>query len=175
MSDQTYKFIVAAFAHEDSANQTLESLKTAKEAGQISFDDAAVIRRNEDGRLHIKETGEMSTGRAAAIGGAIGAAIGVLAGPAGVVVGSATGAWIGGVSAAATDTGFPDADLRQIGELVGPGCSALVVLALVDQAEAVEQMLVDAGSRLLTDSDVEGAQDAQIDCGDDEVGRPVDQ
>ena len=175
MSDQTYKFIVAAFVHDDSASETLESLKTAQETGQISFHDAAVIRRNEDGKLHIKETGEMSTGRAAAIGGAIGAAIGVLAGPAGVVVGGATGAWIGGVSAAATDTGFPDADLRQIGELVGPGCSALVVFALVDQAEALERMLIDAGSRLLTDSDVEGAQDAQIDCGDDEVGRPVDQ
>ncbi len=175
MSDQTYKFIVAAFVHEDSANQTLESLKTAQEAGEVSYKEAAVIQRNEDGKLHIKETGEMSTGRAAAIGGAIGAAIGVLAGPAGVVVGGATGAWIGGVSAAATDTGFPDTDLKQIGELVGPSCSALVVLSLVDQAEALERMLVDAGSRLLTDSDVEGAQDAEIDCEDEEVSRSVDQ
>ena len=175
MSEQIYKFIVAAFAHEDSASQTLESLKIAQEAGQVSFDDAAVIRRNEDGKLHIKDTEEMSTGRAAAIGGAVGAAIGLLAGPAGVVVGGATGAWIGGVAAATTDTGFPNVDLKLIGELVRPGCSALVVLAVADQSETLEQMLVDAGSRLLTDSAVEGAQDAEINCGGEEAGKSVDQ
>ncbi|HEY54229.1 MAG TPA: DUF1269 domain-containing protein [Caldilineae bacterium] len=171
-TDATYKFIVAAFPHEDSASLALESLLAARKAEQISFEDAAVIRRSEDGKLHIKDIEEMSPGRAAAIGGAIGAAIGLLAGPAGVVVGGATGAWIGGIAAATTDTGFPDVDLKLIGELVKPGCSALVALTSPEHADALERMLVSAGSRLLTDSDVEGAQDAEIECGDDEADEP---
>lgn len=167
-TDTPQKFIVVAFAQEDSASQALESLLAARKAEQISFEDAAVIRRSDDGKLHIKDTEEMSPGRAAAIGGAIGAAIGLLAGPAGVVVVGATGAWIGGIAAATTDTGFPDVDLKLIGELVKPGCSALVALAPLAQAEALERMLVTAGGRLLTDSDVEGAEDAEIECEDAE-------
>jgi hypothetical protein len=58
---------------------------------------------------------------------------------------------------------------------VKPGCSALVVLALADQAEILERMLIDAGSRLLTDSDVEGAQNAEVNCGDEEASSPVNQ
>jgi len=85
------------------------------------------------------------------------------------VVGGATGAWIGGIAAATTDTGFPDVDLKLIGELVKPGCSALVALAPVEHAEALERMLVAAGSRLLTDSDIESAEDADINCEDAEL------
>ena len=169
MTDTKWKLIVAAFPHEDDASQALDTLTAAHDAKQVAYDDVAVIRRSEDGKLHIKDLGEMGTGRAATIGGAIGAAIGILAGPAGVVVGGATGAWIGGIAAAATDTGIPDFDLEQIGAMIKSGCSALVVFTRDDMAEPVEKLLVAAGSRLLTDSNVEGAKDVEIECGGEQT------
>ncbi len=168
MTDTNWKLIVAAFSQEDTTNQALATLKAAHEAKEVAFEDVAIVRRSEDGKLHIKDLGQMGFGRAAAIGGAIGAAIGILAGPAGVVVGGATGAWIGGVAAATTDTGIPDFELEQIGSVLKSGCSALVVFTRDDKAEAIEKLLVGAGSRLLTDSTVEGAKDVKIDCGGDD-------
>lgn len=165
MNDTNWKLIVAAYSHDDDADKALDTLSAAHDAKQIAYDDVAVISRSEDGKLHIKDLGEMGTGRAATIGGAIGAAIGILAGPAGVVMGGATGAWIGGIAAATTDTGIPDSDLEQIGAMIHSGCSALVVFTRDDLVEPVEKLLVSTGSRLLTDSDVEGAKDVEIECG----------
>jgi len=165
MTEPKWKLIVAGYSHVDDASNALGTLTTALDAKQIAYDDVAVVSRTEDGKLHIKDLGEMGTGKAAAVGGAIGAAIGILAGPAGVVVGGATGAWIGGIAAATTDTGIPDFDLEQVGSMMKAGCSALVVFTRDDVAEPVEKLLVTTGSRLLTDSDVEGAKDVEIECG----------
>jgi len=164
-TDKNWKLIVAAYSHVDDASHALGRVRKAHDAKQISYEDIAVVRRSEDDRLHIKDLGEMGTGRAATIGGAIGAAIGILAGPAGVVVGGATGAWIGGVAAATTDTGIPNFELEQIGSMIHAGCSALVVFTRDDVAAPVEELLVSTGCRLLTDSDVEGAKDVEIECG----------
>ena len=165
MTESNWKLIIGAFADDTLASQALASLEAARRSERVGYEDVAVIRRSEDGKLHIKDLGQVSSGRAATIGGAIGAAIGLLAGPAGVVVGGATGAWIAGVAAATTDTGIPDSDLEQIGTMITAGCSAIVVFTTKGEAEPVEKTLVNAGGRLLTDSAVEGATDTQFDCG----------
>src|SRR5210317_1944182 len=89
--------IVAAFQHENGAKKALNELKQAKHQGLIKIDDAAVIRKDEKGKLHIKETADMSTGKGAGIGAVVGGVIGLLAGPLGVAVGAGAGAAIGGI------------------------------------------------------------------------------
>ncbi len=76
--------IVAAFQNEDGAKAALKELKQAKRQGLIKIDDAAVIRKDEKGKLHIKETADMSTGKGAGIGAVIGGVVGLLGGPVGV-------------------------------------------------------------------------------------------
>mgnify|MGYP001602656973 CR=1 FL=1 len=44
---------VAAYVDEQGADQTLEALKTARGSGQFYFDDAAVVRRDAEGSVHI--------------------------------------------------------------------------------------------------------------------------
>ena len=63
---------VAAFVDERAADAALEGLKEAKRSGEFYYDDAAVIRRDAEGKLHIKETGDMSTGKGAGIGALVG-------------------------------------------------------------------------------------------------------
>jgi uncharacterized membrane protein len=139
MSENTpVELIVAAFNDENSAKEALKELKAAKHAGLIKIDDAAVLRRDEKNKLHIKEVHDMGGGKGAVLGGALGAAIGLLAGPVGLAVGA--GALIGGVAAKYHDGGLSDKRLQAIGNSLKPGTSAIVAIIehkWVDEVEAI--------------------------------------
>lgn len=149
MSDVPMELVVAAFPDEDGASQALKDLKEAKKEKLIGIKDAAVIRRGADNKLHIHETGDMSGGRGAVIGGIVGAAIGLVAPPA-VLVAGGVGAAIGGLAARLRDSGFPDDRLREFGESLQPGTSALVAVIELKWVEEVERELEHLGARMVT-------------------------
>ncbi|UCC53433.1 MAG: hypothetical protein JSV68_05580, partial [Anaerolineaceae bacterium] len=67
MSDETTNegvagvgLLVAAYVDERGADNALDQLKQAKKAKQFYYEDAAVMRRSAEGKVHIKETGDMS-------------------------------------------------------------------------------------------------------------------
>lgn len=152
MSDVPIQLIVAAFQDEDAADQALKDLKAAQKQKLIDIQDAAVIRRDENNKLHIKETADPGGGKGAAAGGAIGAVIGLIGGPAGVVVGAAAGALVGGVTAKVIDSGIPDYRLEQIGDGLKPGTSAIVGIIELRWVEEVEKQLAEAGADVLTEA-----------------------
>ena len=82
MSDNPVQVIVAAFQDEETAKNALKQLKQASRAGLVKIENAAVLRKDEKGKLHIKETHDMGGGKGAALGGVGGAAIGLIAGAA---------------------------------------------------------------------------------------------
>jgi uncharacterized membrane protein len=133
---------VAAYVDERRADDTLDGLKQARSDGEFYFDDAAVVRCDANGKVHIHETGDMSTGRGAGIGALIGGVIGVLGGPAGIAGGAAAGAAIGAI-AAHTDGGFDDKSLKELGGALPPGSSALAVTTSQDFVEAVREESTD--------------------------------
>ena len=98
MSDVPVQLIVAAFNDEQAAGEALQALKQAKRERLIGIENAAVIRKDEKGKLHIRETADLGGGRGAVLGGVAGAAIGLIAGPA-LVVPAAVGALVGGLTA----------------------------------------------------------------------------
>jgi uncharacterized membrane protein len=134
---------VAAYVDERGADKTLDALKQAKKQGQFYYDDAAVVRRSAEGKVHIKETGDMSTGKGAGIGALIGGVIGLLGGPAGVALGAGAGAAVGGL-AAHGDAGFDNDSLKEIGAALPSGTSALAVTTSKDFVEAVRKQAPEA-------------------------------
>ena len=127
---------VAAYVDELGADQTLDDLKQAKKSGDFYFDDAAVVRCDAKGKVHINETGDMSSGKGAGVGALIGGVVGLLAGP--VVIAAAAGAAVGAI-AAHHDAGFGKDSLDEIGSALPPGTSALVVTTSKDFVEAVRK------------------------------------
>ena len=115
---------IAAFVDERAAEDALKVLKQAKKSGDFYFDGAAVLRSDDKGKVHISESGDMSTGKGAGIGALIGGVIGLLGGPAGVAVGAGAGAAVGGL-AAKGDAGFSNESLKEIGAALVPGSSAI--------------------------------------------------
>ena len=129
MSDVPVQLIVAAYNDENAADEAWKTLKSAKWSGIIDIDNMAKIRRDEKNKLHIKEQGDPGGGKGAVIGAVLGGILGSIAGPLGaVVVGGATGAAVGGVTAKYHDSGIPNARLKEIGDALPPGTSAIVAL-----------------------------------------------
>ncbi len=152
MSPPLVHLVVAFYEIEDTADATLKALKAEREEKWPGILELAVVRRDEKEKIHIKELGDTSGGRGAVIGGAIGAVLGLVAGPAGVVALGATGAWIGGLSAATTDTGIPNPTLDEIGMLLQPGTSAVVLIVADTASAAIEAHLLETGAQVVTDS-----------------------
>ena len=117
--------MIAAYVDELAADDVLSQMKQAKKAGNFYYDDAAIVRQDAHGKVHIKETGDMGTGKGAGVGALIGGVIGILGGPVGVAWGAAGGAAIGGL-AAHHDAGFSKDTLKELGSALVPGSSAIV-------------------------------------------------
>jgi uncharacterized membrane protein len=149
MSEVPVQLIVAAFQDEKSADMALKELKQARREKLIGIQNAAVIRKDEKGKLHIKETADMGGGKGAALGGVAGAAIGILAGPA-LWVPAAVGALVGGLAAKLRDSGFSDERLKTIGDSLEPGSSAIIAVVEHKWVAQVEKELEEAGADMFT-------------------------
>lgn len=148
MGEVPIQIAVAAFQEEDAASQALKELKELKKTRIIGIIDAAVIRKDEDGKLHIKETADMSGKKGAGIGALIGGAVGLLAGPIGLV--AAGGALVGWL-AARRDGGIKDERLETLGDSLKPGTSAIVAIVEHKWVAELERELANAGADVATE------------------------
>jgi uncharacterized membrane protein len=150
------QIVIAAFHEEAAAGQVADALKEAKKQHQLYYKNVAVIRKNEKGKVKVKETGDMSGGTGATVGALLGGAFGIFAGPAGLVAGAAAGAAIGGAGSALHDAGIRDDRLKQIGDVLQPENSAVIAVfeeVRVDKAtmKEVDQDLAEVVYNLSTD------------------------
>jgi uncharacterized membrane protein len=138
--------IVAAFPNEQGASRALEELRSV-DKDLIGIKEGAVLVRTADDKLEIKESHHM--GKGAVIGGVAGAVVGLVTGPIGwVTVG---GAAVGALAARLRDSGFPDAKLKEIGESLTPGTSALVAIVEHRWVQEVEERLRAADAKIVTE------------------------
>jgi uncharacterized membrane protein len=149
MSDVPVQLIVAAFQDEKSAAEALKVLKQARREKLIGIQNAAVLRKDEKGKLHIQETADMGGGKGAALGGVAGAVIGLIAGPA-LLVPVAVGALVGGLTAKLTDAGFSDERLKTLGANLKPGSSAIIAVVEHKWVAEVEKAMQEAGADAVT-------------------------
>jgi uncharacterized membrane protein len=149
MSEVPVQLIVAAFQDEKAAKEALKNLKQAQKDKLIKIENAAVLHKDEKGKLHIQETADMGGKKGAALGGVAGAAIGLIAGPA-LLVPMAVGALVGGLTAKLRDSGFSDERLKTLGENLKPGSSAIVAVVEHRWVADVEKALEEAGTDAMT-------------------------
>jgi uncharacterized membrane protein len=149
MSDNPVQVIVAAFQDEKTAKNALKELKQASRAGLIKIENAAVLRKDEKGKLHIKETHDMGGGKGAALGGVGGAAIGLVAGAA-LAAPVVVGALVGGLFAKLRDSGFSNKRLETMGEGLKPGTSAIIAVVEHTWVAKVEEALAEAQAEVMT-------------------------
>ena len=135
------ELIVAAFKEEGKAEEVLKTLKELQKQEIIFLVNAAVMTKNEKGKVSLKETQDVGAGKGALFGAVAGGLIGLLGGPVGVVVGAAAGAATGGVAANKIDMGFPNDTLKEIQATLTPGSSAILALIQHEWVDRVVEEL----------------------------------
>ena len=148
--DAPVDVIIAAFPNEQGGKEALHELDEAKKRGVIGIKDAAVLTRDEHQKLHISDSADKGVGRGALIGGVAGAAVGLLAGPIGWA--ALGGAAVGGLAGKLREHGFPHQRLKQMGDGLQPGSSAIVAVIEETWVTDVERMLVERGADLTTEA-----------------------
>jgi len=170
MSNHIPSQVVAAFfEYEDGAKFSLEMLE---EAGlKKALGDKALLSMDYTGKAAIKEMGDMGGGKGAAIGGALG----LLLPGIGTAIGVAGGALIGGLAAKLHDAGFPNAQLKALGDRLHPNSSLLLAVVDSDQVEEVAGKLRLANGHVITEGLSEDAIDqlAMTDFATDSAMRTV--
>jgi uncharacterized membrane protein len=116
--------IVIGFSDEFKADEVLIDLRKLELEYLIDLEDAAIVVRNKDGKIKIKQTQELVTSGALA-GGFWGLLLGLIFfHPMLAIFGAAAGT----ISGALTDIGIDDNFIREIGNTIEPGTSAIFIL-----------------------------------------------
>ncbi len=125
--------IVLTLEHEVEARELRHTLKDLERQGLISLDDAAIIEKDPDGTIHIKN--ELDTGiKLGALGGTIIGALTSFVFPVlGMVVGAVGGALVG----KSFDLGVDQKFVKDVSESLKPGGSALFVIVRDAKPDAV--------------------------------------
>jgi uncharacterized membrane protein len=125
--------VVLGFDGMQTADEVLNKLRSLQKEYLIDLEDACMVERDANGKIHIKKAVNL-TALGAAAGVSRGALVGTLIGLlflnplAGFAVGALTGAGVGALSGSLVDYGIRDDFIKKLAETIPPGSSALFVL-----------------------------------------------
>ncbi len=126
--------VVIKYNTPDQAAQVRRTINDLSKQGLVKLDDAAMVSRSEDGKLDVHNELDRGVKWGALIGGGVGLLLaGIFAPLAGIAVGALAGAGIG----AAADLGLPKDYVKEVGEGLTPGQSALFMIVREGNADAV--------------------------------------
>jgi uncharacterized membrane protein len=136
VSDNPMFMYAGEYDDVDDAKADLEELKELHREHLVGTYDAAVLTKNEKGKVKIVDKTEKPTQHGGWAGLAVGAAVGLLFPPSILVsgaIGAGAGALIGHLRG-----GMSDSDLKEVGEMLEESEAALIVVGEVTVERAVE-------------------------------------
>ena len=145
MAMDTYMLVASHYADEKDALADYEGVEQLyRDLDLIDTYDAAVVTKDDSGKVRIVKKVEEPTRHGAVAGLVVGFAVGALVAlfpavaiGAGLAVGGAAGAAIG-ATAGHVARGMSREDLMDLGQLLDSGTSGLVVVAATDVADRVQ-------------------------------------
>jgi len=134
------RVLVASFDTLGGANLAVEKLEQMEKSGLLDVANAVTVSKNAEGKLDVKQVGDVSTGQGAKIGAVVGGVIGLLFPPS-LLATTAIGAALGGMTAKLrSDHGDAD-NIKAMAESLEPGASMLVAVVEPQWADELEEAL----------------------------------
>jgi len=138
--------IAIVYPNMQRAHVVLAAVQRLEQAHLIDLADAVVVTKDEDDKIRLHQTINMTT--RGAVGGAFwGSLIGLLL--LNPLLGMATGAVAGAAGGALTDFGISDKFMKSLAETMGRETSAIFVLLRRATVDKLERELAAFGGRVL--------------------------
>ena len=127
---------IGTYPNETAARSDYDVVKDLHAAGAVGTYDAAVVTKDDRGRVHVNKD-ETATRHGAWGGAAVGAVVGILFPPA-IIVGAAVGAAVGGVGGHLWK-GMSRTDVKEFGDIIDEGEAALVIVGESTLQQALDK------------------------------------
>ena len=142
------RLIAEFYASEDRAQAVLDTLRGYEKAHLFEIEDAAVLVRDLDGVVRVRETTGLTAGKGAMRGATI-LGLASLFFPAGVIVSSMTGAGLGALVGRNKDSDIVATSIRELGSQFSVGQAAVVVLSHDQWQAQIRNILTGRESRIV--------------------------
>jgi uncharacterized membrane protein len=136
MSDNPMFLYAGEYESVEEAKADLEVLKELHREHVVGTYDAAVVTKNEEGKVEIVDKIEKPTQHGGWAGMAVGAAMGLIF-PPGILVGGLLGAGAGALMGH-LEGGMSRQDVKEVGEMLDDSEAALIVVGEATLERAVE-------------------------------------
>jgi uncharacterized membrane protein len=148
--------IVTIYDDPDEAMHVRESISRQEKGGYLSLDDSAVVVKDENGKIHVKNQVDRGVKVGAVGGGLLGLLIGGLLFPfAGLLIGALGGAVVGHFMDKGVDQDF----VKDVSQELKPGGSALFIIVRdQDPGQAIAVLQQYKGKVLQTTLDSESEE-----------------
>jgi uncharacterized membrane protein len=137
---ESSQMLAAIYPNREHAEAILEMLEQMNRAGTITLADAAMVTKDEKGKMQVEETKELTARKGAKRGALIMGAFGLIFPPS--LIGSAiAGGAIGAVAGRLRDTGIKNDQMQELANRLEPDKAAVVALAAEGSVIKVQQSL----------------------------------
>ena len=158
--------IAVSFSEDANAYEALSRLKELNAKDDVGVRGAAVVVRDDAGKIVTKDQIGDESIEGSVSGGLIGLLIGVLGGPLGVLVGGATGVLVGSLFDE-DDTDETESALADLSKSIRVGSTGLLADVSEESPVAIDAVMANLGGTVLrrsagdVEAEVAAAEDAQ--------------
>jgi uncharacterized membrane protein len=158
--------IAVSFSKDANAYEALSRLKELDAKSEVGVQGAAVVVRDDDGKIVTKDQIGDESVEGTVAGGLVGLLVGVLGGPLGVLIGGASGLLVGSLFDE-DDTDETESALADISKSIRVGSTGLLADVSEESPVAIDAVMANLGGTVLRRSagevqaEVAAAGDAQ--------------
>jgi uncharacterized membrane protein len=147
--------VVITFDDPDEAGKVRQTLSTVEHTGHLSLDDSAIVIKDDEGKVHLKNEVERGVKIGAVGGSMLGLLIGSVFFPiGGLVIGALGGALVGKLA----NTGVSQDFVKQVSEQMKPGSSAIFFIVHGDDPDMTVAALREYKGKVLQTTLAEEAE-----------------
>jgi arylsulfatase len=142
MSDDHKDVVIAAYLFEDLAKQDFDAVLKLAEDKTITVEGVVLVQKDDDGEVHVTETGDHLGRKGLKVGGGAGLVVGLFAPP--LLAATAVGAAAGGVMAKFAKHRLESGIAEKMDDALPPGSGGVIAIYDSDGADAVDKTLANA-------------------------------
>jgi uncharacterized membrane protein len=168
MSKGQKDVLIAAYLFEDLARRDFEAIMRLAEDQTVSVEGIVLVQKDDDGEVHVTETGDHLGRKGAKVGGGVGLAVGLFAPPllAATAVGAAAGGLAGKFAKHRLESGIGE----KMDAALPPGSGGVIAVYDSAGADSVDEALANAVKKSVAHIDDTNAKELKAGLAEAQAG-----